>query len=108
MAHGVMTGALAVGCVRMRNDDVIDPLQLGPPVPGLDGVGHAAVVGQRAAEDDEAVIHEPVHEGSVLRPLRLLLQRARAVELGTGLAQHDEEHRHAGNLAWSGPASGCF
>ena len=48
----------------------------------FDSVRHAAVVGQRAAEDEEAVPHERVHEDGVLGPQRLLLQRSRAVELG--------------------------
>jgi hypothetical protein len=71
-------------------------------------VGDASLTGQRPAEDDEAVVHQPVHEGGVLGPSRLLFEGPRAIELGPGLAQHDEEHRHAGNLARTVLRSGCF
>ena len=89
--HGSRANVSRTACSRVR----------------LDSVRHAAVAGQRAAEDEEAVAHERVHEGGVLGPQRLLLQRSRAVELGARLAQHDEEHRHAGNVARSGAGVRC-
>ena len=61
---------------------------------GLDGMHDAELVAERAAEDDEAVVHERVHEGRVRRPAGLLLQRPRRVPLRAGAIEHDEEHRH--------------
>ena len=62
---------------------------------GLDGQHHAVLVGEQPAQDDEAGLHELVHEGRVRRPAGLLLQRPRRVPLGAGAEPHDEEHRHA-------------
>jgi hypothetical protein len=61
--------------------------------PGFDGVDHEVgitpripsergpydivclgLVGQRTAKDDETVVHEPIHEGSMGPPTGLLLQ----------------------------------
>ena len=62
---------------------------------GLDRVDHAVLAGERAAEDEEARVHEPVHEG-VLRPPGMLLERSReVVPRGPERSEHDEEHRHA-------------
>ena len=47
----------------------------GPLRLGLDHVHDAVLVGERPAEDDEARVHEPVHEGRVCVPVGLLLQR---------------------------------
>ena len=57
---------LAPWVARERGADVVFRV-------GLDGVYDPVLVGERPAEDDEAVVHEPVHEGRVRRPARLLL-----------------------------------
>src|SRR5205814_2303835 len=62
---------------------------------GFDDVDHAVLVGQRPAQDEEAGVHEPVHEGRVLGPARLLLERPRRIPLRAGAGEHDEEGGHA-------------
>ena len=62
---------------------------------GLDHVSRAVLVCERPAQDDEACVHEPVHEGRVRGPFGLLFQRPRRVPLRAGAAKHDEERRHA-------------
>jgi hypothetical protein len=57
-------------------------------------VRHTVLIGERPAQDDEARVHEPVHEGRMGRPVGLLLQRPRRVPLRTGAEEHDEERRH--------------
>ena len=47
----------------------------------LDGHHHAVLVGEWAAEDDEARADEPVHERGVLGPAGLLLERPRRIPL---------------------------
>jgi hypothetical protein len=59
-------------------------------------VHDALLVGERSAEDEEAVVDEPVHEGRVLRPVGLLLERLRVVVLRPGAAKDDEEHHRGG------------
>src|SRR3954454_3620328 len=54
---------------------------------------HDAAVAERAAELDEPVVDERLHEARVLLPLRLLLERPRAVELRPCLARDDVEGR---------------
>ena len=56
---------------------------------------HAVVVTERAAQDDEARVHEPVHERRVREPVGLLLHRPRRGPLRAGAAEQDEESRHA-------------
>jgi len=62
---------------------------------GIDRMDHPVPAAERTTDDDEPGIDEPVHEGRVLRPAGLLLQRQRVIELRTGLADHDVKHRHA-------------
>jgi hypothetical protein len=62
---------------------------------GLHHVHHTVLVGERPAQDDEARVHEAVHEGRVRGPIGLFLQRPRRVPLRAGAAKHDEERRHA-------------
>ena len=54
---------LSPGIARERRSDDVPRL-------GLDGVHDAMLVGERPAQDDEAVLDEPVHEGRVRRPAR--------------------------------------
>jgi CubicO group peptidase (beta-lactamase class C family) len=61
----------------------------------LDDVHHPLLVGERPAQDDEAGVHEPVHEGRVRGPVGLLFQWPRRVPLGAGAAEYDVESRHA-------------
>lgn len=61
---------------------------------GLDGVYHTVLIVERPAQNDEARVDETVHEGRMLGPAGLLLQRPRGVPLRARAAQHDEKHRH--------------
>jgi hypothetical protein len=58
----------------------------------------ADFVAEHAAEYDDAVLDEAVHEGRVLRPTGLLLERLRMVVLGPGAPQDDEEHHRGGSI----------
>src|ERR671918_2083116 len=78
---------LAPGIAREGGSDLV--LRV-----GLDRVHHAVLVGERTAQDDEAGVHQPVHEGRVLGPTRLLLEWPRRVPLRAGAEDHDVEHRH--------------
>jgi hypothetical protein len=62
--------------------------------PGIDSEHDPELVGQRASEDDEALVNEVVHERRVRRPAGLLLQPARRVPLRPRAVPHDEEHGH--------------
>src|SRR3954471_8881857 len=46
----------------------------------------------------EAVLDQPVHEGRVLLPAGLLLERLGVVVVGAGAAQDDEEHHRGGSI----------
>ena len=59
----------------------------------LDGVRHALLVGERPAQDDEARVYEPVHEGRVSCH-RTAPRAAARVPVGTRAPDDDEEHRH--------------
>src|SRR5919106_6310052 len=62
---------------------------------GLDDMHDAVLVGERAAQDDEPLVHKSVHEGCVHRPVGLLLERPRRVPLRARAQEYDVEHRHA-------------
>jgi len=66
---------------------------------GLDHVCRAHLVAERAAEDDEAVVDEGVHEVGVLVEPGLLPEPLRVVVLGAGPPQDEQEHRHIDVLA---------
>ena len=66
---------------------------------GLDDVDHAVLVTERAAEDDEPFLDEPVHERGMRGPAGLLLHGTRPIPLGARAVDHDMEHRHAGLLS---------
>jgi hypothetical protein len=59
---------------------------------GLDREYDARFVGERAAENHETLVEEPIHERRVRRPVGLLLERPRRIPLRAGAAEHDEEH----------------
>ena len=54
---------------------------------GLDGMYDAVLVGERTAQDDEAVLDEPVHERRVGGPVGLLLERPRRIPLRAGAVE---------------------
>src|SRR5204862_4357589 len=82
---------LAPGITRKRGADRV----LGV---GLDCVCHPFLVRQRAPENDEALVDEPVHERRMHVPIRLFLHRARGIPLRAGSPEHDQEHRHDRSL----------
>jgi DNA-binding NarL/FixJ family response regulator len=63
-------------------------------VRGLDGQQRPLAVADRAPEDDEALVEEPVHERAVLVPPRLLPARSAVVPRRAVLLGHQED-RHA-------------
>src|SRR5579862_4402722 len=79
-----------------RLDGVDDEMGRAPVVAREDRADDPAVA-QRPAEDDVTVRDERVHEGRVLRPAALLLQRLGGIELRPDLAHHDVEHGHGYN-----------
>jgi len=81
---------------------------------GLDDEYHSVLVGERPAQDDEARVHEPIHEGRVRGPVGLLLHRPRRVPLRAVAVAHDDERRHGRILSYgrareprSGSGNGC-
>ena len=69
---------VADGVLRLSFDDV-----------------HDAVAGrQRAAQNDKACIHQPVHEGGVRGPVGLLLEGSGSIPLRSRATDHDDEHGH--------------
>ena len=65
---------------------------------GLDRVHDADLV-DRAAQHDQPLVDEPVHEGRVLPPARLVFERQRGVPFGARAPDGHEEHRHRTNVA---------
>ena len=65
---------------------------------GLDGVHDAVLVGEWAAEDDEAGFDEPVHERRVFVPSGLLRQGPRRVPLRPGALDYDMEHHRVSSM----------
>ena len=61
---------------------------------GLDGEGHADLVSERPAEDEEAFLGEVVHVRRVRVPACLLVHRLVRIPLRAGTAPDDEEHGH--------------
>ena len=61
-------------------------------------MGRAHLVAEHASQHDEAVVDETVHEGRVLGPAGLLLERLRVVVLGARAAEDDEEHHRGGSI----------
>src|SRR5437764_15108875 len=64
----------------------------------LDRVHDSVLVGERAAEHDETVVDETVHERRVGAPFGLLLHRARRIPVRPGAGEHYVEHGHAAVL----------
>src|SRR5919109_2037884 len=73
----------------------VEPVADRPLARRVDDQHRAHAVADRAAEEDEAVVDERLHELRVLGPAVLLAQRARAVPRGTPLSDYDEVHASA-------------
>src|SRR5262249_31691592 len=110
VAAAVLDVATRLGAPRVQPDrpwvdGVDDEMSLAPRVASERGadlilriclhhVHDSVLVGERPAQNDEAGVDEPVHEGRVRCPVGLLLEGTCRVPLGTGAAEHDVERRH--------------
>src|ERR1019366_2023995 len=81
-------------------------MRLAPRTPSEDVPNHLFRIGfggehnpnlvKWPTNDDDAGVHELVHEPGVLTPLRLLVHRLRQVPLGAGVTKQDEKHHRPG------------